>query len=73
MHLTRLQKPVLFDGGVVKMGLFLLLKASGNVMSKAKRHMGRIAELPCIACEKHGVHIEWPCRESQENEAMGYK
>jgi len=23
--------------------------------------------------EKHGIHIEWPCRESQENEAMGYK
>ncbi len=26
-------------------------------MTKAKRHMGRISELPCIACGNHGVHV----------------
>ena len=26
-------------------------------MNKSKRHMGRVAELPCIACGNHGVHV----------------
>lgn len=26
-------------------------------MSKAKNHLGRIAQLPCACCGAHGVHV----------------